>query len=341
MWCTWDEWARAPEGLQPRWRCTVSIRRLGAERAVADPGCAACGSPARCTARGALRADPHADGSRGQQRSGAGAAREAPHGRQAGGPQARAVGRRVHGMVDRGHAPAQRPSGPRRDDRRGVAWGANLRRAELDKEWERRGPRGGREAEDRHIFVTSARAGPRVLARRLKLTVNAANRAEVRPGQRTFLGVTCPGRRPHRRRGREQAREAWKHEGRPLTSRTRGGARGRVVGELQRYRDRGYASWWRDGSAVELQGAGRLEPPSAARRAVEAVGSASIPRTAPAGGEPGAGLAHGHIRPWAVAFEPPSSPGDRAPRPLLRQARGAAPPSRRPSLPASTEPPDP
>src|SRR5262249_52590746 len=61
---------------------------------------------------------------------------------------------------------------------------------------------------------------------------------------------------------------------------------------------------WLCGSAVELQGAGLLGPPSVALLPVEAVGSASISGTAPAWGEPGAGLEHGQIRSWAVAFEP-------------------------------------
>jgi RNA-directed DNA polymerase len=121
---------------------------------------------------------------------------------------------------------------------------ANLRLDELDKELERRGHRCVRDADDRNLFVKSPRAGPRVLARvtwfwarRLKLAVNAAKSAVARPWPRTFRGVTCTGPRPNRRRVSEKALEAWKHEGRQRTSRTRGVALGRVVGDLRRDRD--------------------------------------------------------------------------------------------------------
>ena len=84
---------------------------------------------------------------------------------------------------------------------------------------ERRGHRFVRYADDTNIFVKSARAGQRVLAsvtrfleRRLKLAVNAANSAVARPSQRTFLGFTCMGRRPNRRRVSAKALEACKHE---------------------------------------------------------------------------------------------------------------------------------
>jgi RNA-directed DNA polymerase len=127
---------------------------------------------------------------------------------------------------------------------------ANLRRDALAKELERRGHRVGRDAADSHIFVKSARAGQRVLARvtwflarRLKLAVNAAKSAVARPWQRTFLGCTFAGQRPHRRRVSAKALEACKHEGRKLTSRTRGVSLGRVVGELPRSLDEWYASF--------------------------------------------------------------------------------------------------
>jgi RNA-directed DNA polymerase len=105
-----------------------------------------------------------------------------------------------------------------------------------------------RYADDRQLCVKSARAGQRVVAsvtrlleRRLKLAGNAATRAVARPWHRTFLGFTFTGRRPNRRRVSAKALEACKHEGRKLTSRTRGVARGRVVGERQRYLDGWYA----------------------------------------------------------------------------------------------------
>lgn len=125
---------------------------------------------------------------------------------------------------------------------------ANLLLDELDKELERRGHRFVRYADDSNIFVKSARAGQRVLAsvtrfleRRLKLAVNAAKSAVARPWQRTFLGFTFTGHRPNRRRVSEKALEACKHEVRTLTSRTRGVALARVVGDLRRYLDGWYA----------------------------------------------------------------------------------------------------
>jgi RNA-directed DNA polymerase len=106
---------------------------------------------------------------------------------------------------------------------------ANLLLDGLDKELERRGHRFVRYADDSNIYVKSARAGQRVLAsvtrflaRRLKLTVNAAKSAVDRPWRRTFLGFTFTGRRPNRRRVRVKALQAYKQESRRLTYRTRG-----------------------------------------------------------------------------------------------------------------------
>lgn len=71
----------------------------------------------------------------------------------------------------------------------------------------------------RNIFVKSARAGQRVLARvtrflarRLKLAVNAAKSAVDRPWRRPFLGFTFTGHRPNRRRVSEKALQACKQE---------------------------------------------------------------------------------------------------------------------------------
>jgi RNA-directed DNA polymerase len=130
-------------------------------------------------------------------------------------------------MVDRGHAPAQQRERPC---------------------VERRGHRLVRYADARHICVNSPRAGQRVvasvtrcLARRRKLAVNAANSAVARLWQRTFPGFAGTGHRPNRRRVSEQALEACKHAVRELTARTRGGSRGRGVGDLRWDLDGGYA----------------------------------------------------------------------------------------------------
>src|SRR5262245_46147674 len=94
------------------------------------------------------------------------------------------------------------------------------------------------------------------------------------------------------------------------------------------------------GGAVKLQGAGLLDPASIALLSVEAMGSATLPATTSPRREPGPGLEHGQVRPWAVAHQPQSGTGDRAPWELLRRPGIAAPPSRFPSLTESTEPPD-
>jgi RNA-directed DNA polymerase len=119
---------------------------------------------------------------------------------------------------------------------------ANLLLDGLDKELERRRHRFVRDADDCNISVKSARAGQRVLAsvtrflaRRLKLAVNAAKSAVDRPWRRTFLGLTCTGHRPNRRRVSAKALKACTQEVRRLTFRTRGVARARVVGDLRQY----------------------------------------------------------------------------------------------------------
>ena len=117
----------------------------------------------------------------------------------------------------------------------------------LDKELERRGHRFVRYADDCNIYVKSVRAGQRVLAsvtrvleRRRKLAVNAANSAVDRPWRRTFLGFTCTGRRPNRRRVSDKALKACKEEVRRRTFRTRGESLVRVVGDLRRDLDGWY-----------------------------------------------------------------------------------------------------
>ena len=74
---------------------------------------------------------------------------------------------------------------------------SNILLDDLDKELERRGHAFCRYADDCNIYVASKRAGERVmasitrfLAKRLKLTVNAAKSAVDRPSKRNFLGYT-------------------------------------------------------------------------------------------------------------------------------------------------------
>jgi RNA-directed DNA polymerase len=74
---------------------------------------------------------------------------------------------------------------------------SNILLDDLDKELERRGHAFCRYADDCNIYVTSRRAGERVmvsvtrfLAERLRLTVNAAKSAVDRPWNRSFLGYS-------------------------------------------------------------------------------------------------------------------------------------------------------
>ncbi len=74
---------------------------------------------------------------------------------------------------------------------------SNILLDDLDKELERRGHAFCRYADDANIYVTSRRAGERVLAsltrflsQRLKLQVNDAKSAVDRPWKRTFLGYS-------------------------------------------------------------------------------------------------------------------------------------------------------
>ena len=124
---------------------------------------------------------------------------------------------------------------------------ANLLRDGLDKALERRGHRFVCDADACPLSVTSVRAGqrvrarvPRFLERRLKWAVTAAQRAVDRPWRRTFLGFTCTGRRPTRRRVRDTALQAGQAEGRRRTFRRRGESRVRVGGDRRRDRAGGY-----------------------------------------------------------------------------------------------------
>jgi RNA-directed DNA polymerase len=102
---------------------------------------------------------------------------------------------------------------------------ANLLLDGRDRELERRRHRVVRYADDCTIYVKSARAGQRglasvtlFLARRLKRAVKAAKSGVDRPGRRTFLGLTCTGPRPNRRRVNEKPLKACKQEVRRKTS---------------------------------------------------------------------------------------------------------------------------
>jgi len=119
---------------------------------------------------------------------------------------------------------------------------SNLMLDVLDKELETRGHRFVRYADDCNIYVRSRRAGERVmasvtdfLARRLKLTVNAAKSAVDRPRARAFLGFSFTAGRTPKRRISPKALGRFKVRVRELTRRTKRVRLTRLVAELSRY----------------------------------------------------------------------------------------------------------
>lgn len=118
---------------------------------------------------------------------------------------------------------------------------ANLLLDELDQELERRRHRFVRYADDCNIYVSSRRAGERVLAsircfleKRLKLTVNEQKSAVDRPWNRRILGFTFTrGRHQYRRTVSEKAMNAFKDKVRRLTQRTRGYSLAQIIEELR------------------------------------------------------------------------------------------------------------
>ena len=119
---------------------------------------------------------------------------------------------------------------------------SNLMLDVLDKELETRGHRFVRYADDCNLYVRSRRAGERVmasvtdfLARRLKLTVNAAKSAVDRPRARAFLGFSFTGGRTPKRRISPKALARFKMRVRDLTRRRKRVSLAHLVAELSRY----------------------------------------------------------------------------------------------------------
>jgi RNA-directed DNA polymerase len=118
---------------------------------------------------------------------------------------------------------------------------ANLLLDELDQELERRKHYFVRYADDCNIYVSSQRAGERVLAsirsfleKRLKLKVNEKKSAVDRPWNRRILGFTLTrGRHQYRRTISEKAIDAFKDKVRRLTQRTRGYSLEQIIEELR------------------------------------------------------------------------------------------------------------
>ena len=112
----------------------------------------------------------------------------------------------------------------------------------LDKELETRGHRFVRYADDCNLYVRSRRAGERVmasvtdfLARRLKLTVNAAKSAVDRPSARAFLSFSFTAGPTPQRVVSPKALARFKVRIRELTRRTKRVSFTHLVEELSRY----------------------------------------------------------------------------------------------------------
>jgi len=106
---------------------------------------------------------------------------------------------------------------------------SNIVLDELDRELERRGHRFVRYADDSNIYVSSERAGKRVmesitrfLTTKLKLKVNQAKSAVARPRARKFLGFSFTSSKEPQRRIAPKAILRFKERIRELTCRTRG-----------------------------------------------------------------------------------------------------------------------
>ena len=119
---------------------------------------------------------------------------------------------------------------------------SNLMLDVLDKELEKRGHRFVRYADDCNLYVRSRRAGERVmasvtnfLARRLKLTVNAAKSAVDRPSARAFLAFSFTAGPTPQRVISPKALARFKLRVRELTRRTTSVRFTRLVEELARY----------------------------------------------------------------------------------------------------------
>lgn len=119
---------------------------------------------------------------------------------------------------------------------------SNIMLDDLDQELMRRGLRFARYADDCNIYVSSRRAGERVmasvtryLAMQLKLKVNEAKSAVARPWERKFLGFSFTNHRQPKRRIAPKALERFKEKILELTRRTKGVSLEQMVTALSRY----------------------------------------------------------------------------------------------------------
>lgn len=119
---------------------------------------------------------------------------------------------------------------------------SNVLLDELDKELEERGHKFVRYADDCNIYVSSEKAGKRVmnsitrfLWNGLKLKVNLQKSKVDRPWLRKFLGFSFTWRDGNKRRISSEAIKRFKGRIRELTSRNRGNTLDQIITEVGRY----------------------------------------------------------------------------------------------------------
>src|SRR5664279_3125217 len=127
---------------------------------------------------------------------------------------------------------------------------SNLVLDELDRELERRGHSFVRYADDCNIYVSSERAGQRVMesvthfiTQKLKLKVNEAKSAVARPQQRKFLGFSFTAGPEVKRRIAPKALDRFKQRIREITGRAKGVSMKATMEELAPYM-RGWRSYF-------------------------------------------------------------------------------------------------
>jgi RNA-directed DNA polymerase len=127
---------------------------------------------------------------------------------------------------------------------------SNILLDDLDKELEKRGHHFCRYADDCNIYVSSQRAGERVLAslttflrEKLKLTVNPKKSAVDRPWKRKFLGFSLTSQKVTRVRVAPQSVERFKDKLREKFREGRGRNLQTFLGSLQRLL-RGWATYF-------------------------------------------------------------------------------------------------
>lgn len=119
---------------------------------------------------------------------------------------------------------------------------SNLVLDELDKELEKRGHKFVRYADDCNIYVSSERAGQRVMegvsqfiTRKLKLRVNSSKSAVARPRDRKFLSFSFTRGKNAKRRIAPKAIQRFKAKVRQLTHRHKGRTLRQMVEPLSEY----------------------------------------------------------------------------------------------------------